>query len=275
MSAWKGWMSYLQANGLKVFYERFGEGEPILLLHGFGGTGQSDWRHQIPVFSQSYEVIVPDLRGHGRTDHPETITRPEFFQEATSDVVSLVSSLDLGPMHVCGFSMGVSIASWLYFSDSSLVRSLILVSGAARVNRETAPGLFHLWESLHDPDGIDAGWATVLARLHGEDKWRVLVRNYGAAVLSRVEIDENIAYGRAGEIACPVLIVQGSRDRLSPPLLSEELHARIPHSELVTLESEHWVPGLRAEEFTETALDFLARHANGGKSAEGPRGTVG
>ena len=45
MSAWKGWMSYLQANGLKVFYERFGEGEPILLLHGFGGTGQSDWRH--------------------------------------------------------------------------------------------------------------------------------------------------------------------------------------------------------------------------------------
>jgi len=255
-------MSYLQVNGLKIFYERVGEGDPILLLHGFGGTGQSDWRHQIPVFSQSYEVIVADLRGHGRTDHPETITGPEFFQEATGDVVSLVSSLDLGPVHVCGFSMGVSIASWLYSADPSLVRSLVLVSGAARVNREIAPGLFHLWESLHDPDGINAGWATVLAHLHGAEKWRVLVRNYGAAVLARVGNDEDIAYGRAGEITCPVLIVQGGRDTISPPLLSQELHERIPHSELVTLDSEHWVPGLRAEEFNARVLGFLARHAH-------------
>jgi 3-oxoadipate enol-lactonase len=268
-------MSYLQANGLNIYYERLGGGEPILLLHGFGGTGRSDWRHQIPVFSQSYEVIVPDLRGHGRTDHPETITGPEFFQEATSDMVSLVSSLDLGPIHLCGFSMGVSIASWLYSSDPSLVRSLILVSGAARVNREIAPGLFHLWESLHDPDVIDAGWATVLAHLHGEDKWRLLVRNYGAAVLARVENDEDIAYGRAGEITCPVLIIQGSEDTISPPLLSQELHARIPDSELVMLESEHWVPGLRAEELNETVLGFLARRANRGTLAEGPRGAVG
>jgi 3-oxoadipate enol-lactonase len=252
-------MSYLHANGLKVFYERLGEGEPILLLHGFGGTGHSDWRHQIPVFSQSYEVIVPDLRGHGRTDHPETITGPEFFERATLDMVSLVSLLDLGPVHLCGFSMGASIASWLYFSNPTLARSLILVSSAARVNREIAPGLFDLWESLQDPDGIDVGWAAVLAHLHGEEKWRMLVRNYSAAVLARVENDEDIAFGREREINCPVLIVQGSQDTISPPLLSEELQARIPDSELVMLESAHWVPGLRPEEFNETFLGFLRR----------------
>jgi pimeloyl-ACP methyl ester carboxylesterase len=174
-------------------------------------------------------------------------------------VVSLVSSLDLGPVHVCGFSMGASIASWLYFSNPTLARSLILVSSAARVNREIAPGLFDLWESLQDPDGIDAGWAAALGHLHGKDKWRMLVRNYGAAVLARVESDEDITCARAGDIVCPVLIVQGSKDTISPPLLSQELDERIPDSELVMLESAHWVPGLRPEEFNETFLGFLRR----------------
>jgi 3-oxoadipate enol-lactonase len=92
-------MPYISVEGLDLFYELYGAGDPMLLLHGFGGTGRSDWKHQIPVFSQSFRVIVPDLRGHGRTDHPETITGPEFFDLATYDLVALLSSLDVGP---CG-----------------------------------------------------------------------------------------------------------------------------------------------------------------------------
>jgi 3-oxoadipate enol-lactonase len=253
-------MPYLSTNGLDLFYEQHGEGDPMLLVHGFGGTGQSDWRRQVPVFSQSLRVIVPDVRGHGRTDHPETITGPEFFELATTDVVSLLRALTQGPVHVCGFSMGASIASWIYFYDPSLVRSLILVSGAARINREIAPGLFELWESLADPDGVDPGWAKVLARLHGGDRWRTLLRNYGTAVIARVEADGEIAYSRGGEISCPTLVIQGSEDTLSPPLLSEELHARIPGSELVMMESEHWVQGQRPERFNAAVLEFLERH---------------
>ena len=252
-------MPFLHTDDLEIFYELMGQGEPMLMLHGFGGTGHSDWRHQIPVFSQNYRMIVPDLRGHGRTDHPEAITGPEFFQMATSEMVDLVSELDLAPVHVCGFSMGSSIASWLYYSDPSLVRSLILVSGAARVNRDIAPGLFELWENMSEPDSMDAGWAKVLARLHGEDKWRPLLRNYGRAVLARVGNDEDVVSSRLGEITCPTLIIQGSKDSISPVLLSEELFARIPDSELVFLESDHWVPGLRPGEFNAAVLDFLGR----------------
>jgi 3-oxoadipate enol-lactonase len=252
-------MPYFQHDGLGIWYELRGQGDPILLLHGFGGTGQSDWRHQIPLFSQTYQVIVPDLRGHGRTDHPETITGPEYFKMATMDVASLVSALGLDPVHVCGFSMGASIASWLYFSKPSLVRSLIVVSGAARVNRSIAPGLFELWESLAEPDSVDAGWAKVLARLHGESKWRVLLENYSAAVLARVEREEYVVGRGAGEIECPTLIIQGRADSISPVLLSEELQAMVPHSELVMLESDHWVPGLQPDEFNGAVLDFLRR----------------
>jgi 3-oxoadipate enol-lactonase len=252
-------MPFLHTGDLEIFYEVIGHGEPILMLHGFGGTGHSDWRYQIPVFSQNYRMIVPDLRGHGRTDHPEAITGPEFFQLATSEMVELVSELGLAPVHVLGFSMGSSVAAWLYYSDPSLVRSLVLVSGAARVKRDIAPGLFELWENFSEPDRVDPGRAKVLARLHGEDKWRPLLRNYGRAVLARVGNDEEVVSSRLGEITCPTLIIQGSKDSINPPLLSEELHVRIPDSELVFLESDHWVPGLRPREFNAAVLDFLAR----------------
>jgi 3-oxoadipate enol-lactonase len=253
-------MPYLNTNGLDLFYELHGRGEPLLLLHGFGGTGQSDWWHQIPVFSERFRLIVPDLRGHGRTDHPETITGPGFFDVVTSDAVSLLSHLNLGPAHVCGFSMGAAVASWIYFADPSSVRSLILVSGAARINRELAPSLFALWEGLAQPDTVDPGWARVLARLHGEDRWRILLRNYGAAVIPRVEADEETVYSRIGEIACPTLVVQGSEDTLSPPVLSKELHVGILGSELVIMESDHWVQGRQPEQFNATVLGFLERH---------------
>ncbi|HEM61799.1 MAG TPA: alpha/beta hydrolase [Chloroflexi bacterium] len=252
-------MAFLSRNDLDIYYGVHGQGDPLLLIHGFGGTGHSDWKHQIPVFSKSFQVIAPDLRGHGRTDHPEAISGPEFFDEATEDMGHLLKTLDGGRAHVCGFSMGSSIAAWLCLLEPSLVRSLILVSGAARVNRKIAPGLFELWERMRDPDRIDHKWARTLSRLHGADKWRHLLRNYASAVIARIEADEEVAYSRGGEITCPTLIVQGSEDKLSPRLLSEELHASIPDSELVLLESEHWVPGLQPAAFNAVVLDFLRR----------------
>ncbi|NIN66251.1 MAG: alpha/beta fold hydrolase [Anaerolineae bacterium] len=259
-------MLCFNANGLDIFYELHGNGEPMLLLHGFGRTGESDWKYQIPVFADSYQLIAPDLRGHGRTDHPETISGPGFFQLATCDMVALLSALDVGPTHVCGSSMGSTIAIGVYFTAPSLVKSLILVSAAARVNRKIAKGLFDLWESMADPDGIDPGWARGLARMHGEERWRILLQNYGAAVIAALDQDEEIAYRRASEINCPTVIVQGGKDLVSPPILSEELHAGIRDSELVLLDCEHWVQGLLPDEFNETVLGFLGRRFPGESS---------
>jgi 3-oxoadipate enol-lactonase len=259
-------MPYCQANGLNIFYELHGQGAPMLLIHGVAGTGQSHWRHQIPVFSQGFQLIVPDLRGHGRTDHPETITGPSFFRLATSDLVALVSSLNLGPVHVCGFSMGSGLALWFTLAAPSLVKSLIVVSGAARVNRDLGEGLFDLWERLGDLGNVSPGWAEKLTRLHGEQQWPVLLQNYSAAVITRFNRDEDIAYRRASEIACPTLIIQGGKDFVNPPLLSEELLAGISDSEMVILDCEHWIPGLLPQEFNEAVLDFFDRRFPQGSS---------
>jgi pimeloyl-ACP methyl ester carboxylesterase len=252
-------MMYVEANGLDIFYELHGQGEPMLLLHGFGGTGRDDWRHQIPVLSRELQLVVPDLRGHGRTDHPEVITGPEFFDAATADMVKLISALDLVPVHVCGFSMGASIAAWFCLENPSLCRSLILVSGAARLSRDTAPKLFRFWENLSELDDVDPAWSQVLARVHGKNKWRTLLRNYGAAVLARVEDDEDVLRGRAEEITCPTLIVQGVEDEVSPRLHSEELRARIPDTELLLFQADHRVQRQQSDEFNRALLGFLDR----------------
>lgn len=252
-------MRQFRANGLDIFYELHGQGDPMLLIHGVAGTGHSHWKYQIPVFSERFRLIVPDLRGHGRTDHPETISGPSFFELATSDLVALVSSLDLGPAHVCGFSMGAGLAAWFFYAAPALVKSLILVSGAARVNRDIGKGLFDLWERLGDLSNVSPDWAEKLTRLHGQQRWAVLLQNYSAAVIARFNRDEDIVYRRANEITCPTLIIQGSKDFVNPPVLSEELLAGIPDSERVVLDCEHWIQGSLPQEFNEAVLGFLDR----------------
>jgi len=252
-------MAYSRANGLDIFYQLHGQGDPMLLIHGVAGTGQNDWKYQIAVFSERFQLIVPDLRGHGRTDHPETITGPSYFELAASDLVALVSSLNLGPVHVCGFSLGAGLAAWFVHAAPSLVKSLILVSAAARVNRDIGRGLFDLWEKLGDLRNVSPSRAKKLALLHGEQQWPVLLRKYSAAVLARFNEDEDIIYRRASEILCPTLIIQGGKDFVNPPSLSKEIVAGISDSELVVLECEHWVPGLLPQEFNEAVLDFLDR----------------
>ena len=59
----------IEANGLRIYYEVHGEGEPLLLVHGGTATSQS-WASHLPAFTEHFQVFAPDSRGHGRTDNP-------------------------------------------------------------------------------------------------------------------------------------------------------------------------------------------------------------
>jgi 3-oxoadipate enol-lactonase len=62
-------MPKIQSNGINLYYEIHGEGQPLLLIHGLGSSAR-DWEYQVAEFSESYEVITFDLRGHGQSDKP-------------------------------------------------------------------------------------------------------------------------------------------------------------------------------------------------------------
>ena len=89
-------------DGIRLYYEVYGTGEPLLLVHGNGGS-IADFRAQIPYFRQRYKVIVMDSRDQGKSgDSPDTIT----YEKMTDDLAALLDHLKAGPVNVLGWSDG-------------------------------------------------------------------------------------------------------------------------------------------------------------------------
>ncbi len=84
-------MSTIHVNGFDMYFEDRGAGEPLLLLHGGMGIG-ADWLHVFPEDPDGYRVIVPDLRGHGRSTNPSGAFT---FRQCAEDVLALLDHLDV------------------------------------------------------------------------------------------------------------------------------------------------------------------------------------
>lgn len=118
--------AYADVNGLKLYYEVYGQGQPIVLLHGSFMTIPLNWSHIIPLLAQNRRVIVAEMQGHGRTrDIPR-----EFSYEAMADDVSgLLKHLKTDSADVLGYSMGGGVAFQMAVRHPAQVRRLIVLSG--------------------------------------------------------------------------------------------------------------------------------------------------
>ncbi|MBC7870974.1 MAG: 2-succinyl-6-hydroxy-2,4-cyclohexadiene-1-carboxylate synthase [Chitinophagaceae bacterium] len=105
-----------------------GEGEPLVLLHGFSGSG-ADWAAHLPALTPHFRVVTVDLPGHGKTDSP---TDPAHYtiENMAQDLISLLESLDLGQVHLLGYSMGGRLALYLAIHYPTAIKSLILESAS-------------------------------------------------------------------------------------------------------------------------------------------------
>src|SRR5689334_14068013 len=92
----------VQINGMQMYVETHGEGAPLVLLHGGGGVG-ANWKLIFKDHPDNYQLIVPDLRGHGRSTNPSG----EFtFRQSALDVLALLDHLGVGQFKAIGLSMG-------------------------------------------------------------------------------------------------------------------------------------------------------------------------
>lgn len=114
----------VRVGDIELHYERYGSGEPVLLLHGLGSS-TLDWEPQITAFSQQYQVVAVDFRGHGQSDKP---AGPYSIPGFAADIANLISQLGLGPMHVVGISMGGMVAFQLAVDAPEHVRSLVIIN---------------------------------------------------------------------------------------------------------------------------------------------------
>jgi len=114
----------VRVGDIELHYETYGSGEPILLLHGLGSS-TLDWEPQIAAFSQHYQVVAVDFRGHGQSDKP---AGPYSIAGFAADIAALISQLGLGPMDVVGISMGGMVAFQLAVDAPEHVRSLVIIN---------------------------------------------------------------------------------------------------------------------------------------------------
>lgn len=236
-----------------------------MLLHGLGSCGEDWLLLQAPALSQRYRVLMPDLRGHGRSDKPPG---PYTVPQMADDMAGLLAALGVDWAHVVGFSMGGAVAQALAVRHPEKVRSLVLVNTFARLR----------------PKGWTE-WRYTITRtlalfinmaLHARLEARELFPHPGQAGLRRVAFqrlcaNDPAAYRAAliaaarydgrrdlGRIRAPTLVVAGLEDTVVPLRAKQELAAGIPNAQLVTIpHSRHATPSDRPVAFNRVVMDFL------------------
>ena len=132
-TATKGIGAYADVNGINLYYETHGSGEPMILLHGGLGSGEM-FGPILPALTEHHQVIAVDLQGHGRT---ADIDRPLDLGLMADDVAALIDHLGLDTPDVVGYSMGGGVAMQVAFRHPDKVRRLVAAS--ANITRDAIP----------------------------------------------------------------------------------------------------------------------------------------
>lgn len=264
-------MAHLGVGDVALYYERVGQGEPIVFIHGLGSSAR-DWEYQVPFFAQDYEVVVLDVRGHGQSDKPPG---PYSIPMFAKDVARLIEGLDIAPAHVVGISMGGMIALQLAVAHPQLVRTAVVVNSVPEMVVRSWRGRFEVWQRLLMAPlfGMRKVGEVLGQRLfpnvqQGELRERFVERwaendprAYREAVKALVgwSVTEEL-----GTIACPVLVVSGDED-YTPVETKAAYVERIPQGEMVVIEdSRHGTPVDQPEAFNRAVQAFLQRFARQG-----------
>jgi pimeloyl-ACP methyl ester carboxylesterase len=240
----------IDVNGFQLHYEDRGDGEPLLLLHGGTGIG-ADWNLVFTGDPAGFRVIVPDLRGHGRSTNP---SRTFTFRQAADDVLALLDRLDLGRVKAIGLSMGAKTLLHMATQQPARLEAMVLVSATPYFPAPARAAMAQL-----TTDGFsDADWSALRSRhVHGDDQIRMLFEQ----MRGFKDHHDDMAFTPPllATITARTLIVHGDRDPLYPVELALEMYRAIPGSALWIVPNGGHGPifGPLAAPFAATATAFL------------------
>ncbi|TCC25176.1 alpha/beta fold hydrolase [Kribbella speibonae] len=240
----------VDAEGVRTYYDELGTGEPVVLLHGGGVTADS-WQGQVPALAAQYRVLVPERRGHGRTPDVDGPVSMEIF---AADTAAFVEALELGPVHVVGWSDGGKVGMSLALSRPDLVRKLVLIG-----TELTHAGGTTANQALLDPGGMDFLAAAFRPQYEplspdGPDHFDVVFAKWTQMWKTLPDVD--LAALRT--LPMPVLLMQGDDDCVRIEHTAEVARA-IPDAQVAVVPgASHGLPLEKPELVSQLLLDFLA-----------------
>lgn len=198
---------YAPVNGIKVYYEVYGEGRPIVLLHGAFFTINLNWGQLIPELSKTRKVIAIELQGHGHTPFSD---RKLSITTLARDVEGVMDYLKIDSADVAGFSMGGSVAYQFAIQSPKRLRKLVIISSTYKTSGwlpVVNGGFKNLKPELFDNTPIKAAYDAVAP---DKTKWTKFLEQMFAFAQTPFDCgDANIA-----KITAPVLIISGDNDGL-------------------------------------------------------------
>ena len=221
---------YSEVNGIKMYYEIYGQGKPLVLIHGGGSTIQTTFEKIIPLLAKNRKVIAVELQAHGRTsDRNADLT----FEQDADDVAGLLKNLHIDKADFFGFSNGGTTTLQIAIRHPEIVDKMIL--GSALAKRNGVPEQF--WGFMQQaklenmPEQLKTGYKLVakdtngLQIMHDKDVKRMI--NF-----------KDIPDEQIKAIKAPTLIIIGDKDVIRPEH-ALELHRQIANSELAIIPGGH------------------------------------
>jgi pimeloyl-ACP methyl ester carboxylesterase len=201
---------HVDVGALELYYERHGEGPPLVLLHGAFGTIESCFAELLPALAPHFDVVAVEMQGHGRT---RDVARPLRYEDMAADTAALLAALDISRAHIVGYSLGGAVGLELALDRPELVDRLVFAGGAAFDASGEHPELIAAFESF-DPHELDrTRWHEAYRRVAPDpDAWTSLV----------VKVNELDRAGhswpreRIAGMQVPTLLINGDADIVRP-----------------------------------------------------------
>jgi pimeloyl-ACP methyl ester carboxylesterase len=217
---------YFNVGGLRTYVETVGVGETILLLHG-GLITKETLSNQADELSKKHFVVLPERRGHGRTDD---LDEDFTYENMANDTIALMKKLEISKAVLCGHSDGANTAMLIAIKHPELVRSLVLISGNFNYNFMSEEERNALRAMTPDDfRNLFPKWTEVYMRVVPNSKERF--PKLCEKVKKLWTSNWSITTEELARISCPVLVMSGDRD-LVPLSHTLELFQSIKKSEL-------------------------------------------
>ncbi|MDX1993956.1 MAG: 2-succinyl-6-hydroxy-2,4-cyclohexadiene-1-carboxylate synthase [bacterium] len=254
--------------------EQFGAGQPLLLLHGFSGSG-ADWEPFLPAFASHFHVLTVDLPGHGKADSPHDLTAYRM-ENTARDLIALLDSLHIEKTHLLGYSMGGRLALFLALTYPERFLSLILESAspglqteaerqarivsdetlAAQIEQNGIEWFADYWANIP----LFASQKSLPAEIQNRLREKRLANNTQGLANSLRAMGTGMQpslWERLGELQIPVLLIAGERD-IKFVTINQQMQPHIANAQLSIIpEAGHTVHLEQPEPFTNIVTQFL------------------
>jgi pimeloyl-ACP methyl ester carboxylesterase len=239
---------YAEVNGLRMYYEIHGSGEPLVLVHGGGSTIETSFGRVIPIFAKTRRVIAIERQAHGRTPDRDS---PATFEQDADDVAELLKQIGVKRADIFGFSNGGHVAIEVALRHPTIVRKLILAS--TNISREGMPPEF--WKGMENPKFSDMPQIYKDAFLKVNNDPAALMKMFERDS-SRMRVFKGWTDEQIRSIKFPTLIANGDHNDI---ILEHvvRMHRLFPNSRLAILPGNHG--GYMGEAMTSNSSDGAVR----------------